>query len=154
MRLIAKTTLASIVGAAIFFAALPASAQQAKPEELLKLRQGLMQAMRSQWTPIAAFASGKADLPPNTAELATNLSMLAKIAPVGWAKGTESLPLAKTKPEAFGAKSSQFIDGWNALAAESAKLAESTKIGPDAVKAQAANVDKLCKGCHDELYRE
>ncbi|OAN50221.1 hypothetical protein A6A04_02115 [Paramagnetospirillum marisnigri] len=154
MNLFAKTALASFLAAAVAVAALPASAQQAKPEDLLKLRQGLMQAVKSQWVPIAAFSQGKADLPANAAEMAANLSLLAKLAPIGWAKGTESLPNSATKPEAFGAKAGQFADGWKALETEAAKLADAAKVGPDAVKAQAANVGKLCKGCHEELKKD
>ncbi|WP_161539745.1 cytochrome c [Paramagnetospirillum kuznetsovii] len=154
MRHFAKTVLASFVAVAIGAAALPAIAQQSKPEDLLKLRQGLMQAVKSQWVPIAAFAAGKADLPPNAADLAANLAMLVKVAPIGWAKGTESLPHSDTKAEAFGAKSGQFADGWKALAVETAKLADAAKVGPDALKAQAANVGKLCKGCHEELKKD
>ncbi|MDO8605373.1 MAG: cytochrome c [Phaeospirillum sp.] len=154
MRSLARTVIASTLAAVILAAALPAMAQQAKPEELLKMRQGLMQGLRSQWAPIAGFAAGKADLPADAVDRAANLAMLAKLAPIGWAKGTEALPEANTKPEAFGAKSTQFADGWKSLAVETAKLADAAKAGPDALKAQAGNVGKLCKGCHDELRKE
>ena len=155
MRFVAKTIVTCIMAAGVFAAALPATAQQAtKPEDLLKLRQGLMQAMKSQWVPIAGFAAGKAPLPADAAERAANMVLVAKLAPIGWAKGTEALPESNTKPEAFGAKSAQFADGWKSLAAEAAKLADAANAGPDALKAQAANVGKLCKGCHEELKKD
>jgi cytochrome c556 len=154
MRLIAKTVIASALCAAVLGSATPAMAQAAKPDELLKLRQGLMQAVKSQFGPIAAFAQGKGDLPPDAAERAANLAALGKLAPIGWAKGTESLPNANTKPEAFGAKSAQFMDGWKAMAAEATKLADAAKAGPDALKAQVPAVGKTCKSCHDDLRKE
>ena len=154
MRFVARTIVTSLMAAGIFAAALPATAQQAKPEDLLKLRQGLMQAVKSQWVPIAGFAAGKTELPADAADRAANLAALAKLAPLGWAKGTEALPESATKPEAFGAKSAQFADGWKALAVETAKLAEAAKTGPDALKVQAVSVGKLCKGCHEELKKD
>ncbi len=154
MHSVARAVVAFLLAAVVFAAVPPAVAQQAKPEDLLKLRQGLMQGLRSQWAPIAGFAAGKAELPADAAERAANLAMLAKLAPIGWGKGTEDLPEANTKPEAFGAKSAQFLESWKTLAAETAKLADAAKAGPDALKAQAGAVGKLCKGCHDEMRKE
>lgn len=155
MNFATKTILATVIGGlAMATVASSAVAQQAKPEELLRLRQGLMQAVKSQWVPIGAFAQGKADLPADAADRAANLVMLSKLAPIGWGKGTEALPEANTKPEAFGAKSAQFMDGWKALGAETAKLAEAAKAGPDALKAQAAATGKVCKACHDDFRKE
>jgi len=154
MRFSLKYMAVAAVAGAIVAASVPAVAQQSKPEDLLKLRQGLMQTLKAEWVPIAAFAAGKADLPADAAQRAENMAMVAKLAPIGWAKGTEALPNAETKPEAFGAKSAQFLDGWKALAAESTKLAAAAKAGPDALKAQAAATGKLCKGCHEEFKQD
>jgi len=154
MRFILKyAAVAAVVGVAVA-ASLPAVAQQSKPEDLLKLRQGLMQTLKSQWVPIAGFAAGKADLPADAAQRAENMVMVAKLAPIGWAKGTEALPNSETKPEAFGSKSAQFLEGWKALAAESTKLAAAAKAGPDALKAQAAATGKVCKACHEEFKQD
>ncbi|SEH46229.1 cytochrome c [Magnetospirillum fulvum] len=154
MRFILKyAAVAAIAGVAVA-ASLPAVAQQSKPEELLKLRQGLMQTLKSQWAPIAGFAAGKADLPADAAQRAENMVLVAKLAPIGWAKGTEALPNSETKPEAFGAKSAQFMEGWKALAAESTKLAAAAKAGPDALKAQAAATGKVCKACHEDFKQD
>lgn len=150
----AAVLVAALVAALVVLSA-PAGAQQAKPEELLKLRQGLMQAVKSQFGPIAAFAQGKGELPADAADRAANLAQLAKLAPIGWAKGTERLPDAATKPEAFAAKSAAFMDGWTAMAAQSAKLAEAARAGgADAIKAQAAAVGKTCKSCHDDFRKD
>jgi cytochrome c556 len=149
-----KAAMAAFLVGGVLLSAVPAQAQQAKPEELLKMRQGLMQALKSQWVPIAAFAQGKADLPADAADKAANVAAIAKLAPIGWAKGTEALPNSDTKPDAFGAKSAQFMDGWKSLAAEAAKLADAAKAGPDALKAQAAATGKQCKACHEEFRKE
>lgn len=131
-----------------------ASAQaQMKPEDQLKMRQGLMQAVKHQAGPLLGFAQGKAELPADAAARAENLAALAKIAPLAWGKGTESLAGANTKPDAF--TEPKFMEGWKAIAAEAAKLADLTKAGsPDAIKAQAGAVGKLCKGCHDDFRKE
>ncbi|MBC7953569.1 MAG: cytochrome c [Rhodospirillaceae bacterium] len=131
-----------------------ASAQaQMKPEDQLKMRQGLMQAVKHQAGPLLGFAQGKADLPADAAARAENLAALAKLAPLGWGKGTEALAGANTKPEAF--TDAKFMEGWKATAVEAAKLADIAKAGnPDAIKAQAGAVGKLCKGCHDDFKKE
>jgi cytochrome c556 len=154
MGLFIKTAAASVLAGAMLLASVPAGAQQAKPEELLKMRRGLMQALKMQWVPIGGFAQGKADLPADAAERAANVAAIAKLAPMAWAKGSEALPGAETKPEAFGAKSAQFMEGWKTLAAEAAKLADAAKAGPDALKTQAGATGKVCKACHDEFRKE
>lgn len=131
-----------------------ASAQaQMKPEEQLKMRQGLMQAVKHQAGPLLGFAQGKADLPADAAARADNLAALAKMAPLAWGKGSEALAGSSTKPEAF--TDAKFMEGWKAAAAEAAKLADIAKAGnPDAIKAQAGAVGKLCKGCHDDFKKD
>jgi cytochrome c556 len=146
-----KTIVAALLTAGLLAVAHPAAAQQAKPEDQLKLRQGMLQALKSQWLPVAMFAQGKTDLPADAAERAANFAALAKLMPIGWAKGTEALPKSDTKPEAFGAKAAVFQAKWTDFAAEAAKLAEAAKTGPDALKAQAGVVGKLCKGCHEDF---
>jgi len=154
MRFILKyAAIAAVAGVAVA-ASVPAMAQQAKPEDLLILRQGLMQTLKSQFGPIAAFASGKGELPADAAQRAENMVLVAKLAPIGWAKGTENLPKAETKPEAFGSKSAEFMEGWKTLAAESTKLAAAAKTGPDALKAQVGATGKVCKACHEEFKQD
>jgi len=154
MRFIVKSAaLAAVAGLGLALA-VPAIAQQSKPEDLLTLRQGLMQALKSQWVPIAAFAAGKADLPADAVVRAENVAAIAKLAPIGWAKGTESLPKAETKADAFGAKATKFHEDWKGFAAEADKLVIAAKAGPDALKTQAAATGKLCKACHEEFKEE
>ncbi|CCG41902.1 cytochrome c [Magnetospirillum molischianum] len=154
MRFILKCAAVAAVAGVAAAASLPAVAQQSKPEDLLILRQGLMQTLKSQWAPIAGFAAGKGELPADAAQRAENMVMVAKLAPIGWVKGTENLPKGETKPEAFGAKSAEFLEGWKTMAAESTKLAAAAKVGPDALKAQAAVTGKVCKACHEEFKQD
>lgn len=152
MRLCSKSLAAGLAAAALIASASGAVAQQ-KPEETLKMRQGLMQAVKLQAGPLLGFAQGKNDMPANAAERADNLAMLAKLAPMGWGKGSEALPEAKTKPEAF--TDAKFQDGWKAMAAEAAKLADAAKGGnADSIKAQAGALGKTCKGCHDDFKKD
>ncbi|MBY0431827.1 MAG: cytochrome c, partial [Rhodospirillales bacterium] len=91
---------------------------------------------------------------PNLAINAQNLAALARIAPMGFPKGSEaikgseSLPDIWTKPEAYKAA----MEKWQA---ESVKLAEvALKGDAEAVKAQIPNVSKACKGCHQDFRKE
>ena len=154
MRFIVKSVSLAVVAGLGLALAVPAVAQQMKPEEQLEMRQGLMLALKSQWMPIAAFAAGKADFPADAVAKAENVAAIAKLAPIGWAKGSEKLPKAETKAEAFGAKAAQFHEGWTSFAAEADKLVIAAKAGPDALKAQVPAVGKLCKGCHEEFKEE
>lgn len=148
----AKIMLTTGIAAAIVGVALSAQAQL-KPDETLKMRQGLMLAVKAQAGPLLGFAQGKADLPADAATRADNLAALAKLSPLGWPKGSESLEGGKTKAEAF--TDVKFQDGWKAFTAETAKLADIAKAGnADAIKAQAGAVGKTCKGCHDDFKKD
>ncbi|MBI5165164.1 MAG: cytochrome c [Magnetospirillum sp.] len=129
------------------------AAAQLKPEEFLTLRQGLMQAVRLQAGPLLGFAQGKNELPADAALRAERLSSLAKLAPMGWMKGTEALKGSETKPAAFTA--AKFLPGFDALAVEANRLAEIAKSGDAAaIKAQAGVVGGLCKDCHKEFKND
>lgn len=126
---------------------------QAKPEETLKMRQGLFQAIKTNFGPIGAVAKGEAPLSADTAARAENLAALAKIAPMGFPAGSENIAGGKTKPEAW--QKAEFKAGFEALQAESAKLAEVAKGGDvNALKAQVGAVGKTCKACHDSFRAE
>lgn len=147
-----KTTIAAIGFAAAAFVVTAAQAQL-KPEESLKMRQGLMQTVKFNFAPMGAFAQGKGDLPADAANRAANLSDLARIAPSAWGKGTEALDGAKTKPEAF--TSADFAKGWEVLGAAAGKLAVAAKGGDaDAIKAASGEVGKACKSCHDNFKKD
>jgi cytochrome c556 len=126
------------------------SAAEVKPEEQLKMRQGLMESVKFQFGPLGAFAQDKGPLPADAADRAANLVALAKIAPSAWIKGTEALKDAKTKPEAF--TSPKFLDGFKTLGTAAGALSAAVASGDAAaVKTAAGGVGKACKGCHDDF---
>jgi len=139
--------------AALLIAATPALAEGAKPEEVLKMRQGLWQAVKTNFGPIGAVAKGEAPMGPQTVEQAEALAALARIVPMGFTPGSEKIDGARTKPEAW--TDARFRGGLESFQAETAKLAAAVKAGQgDAVKAQAGAVGKLCKGCHDNFRND
>lgn len=150
MRLMNTALLAAVLGLSL--TAVPAVAQM-KPEDSLKMRQGLMQALKSQAGPILGFAQGKNDLPADAAVRAERAATIAGLAMIGWAKGSEGIEGAKTKDEAFqGAK---FADGWSATAKAANALAAAAKTGnADAIKAAGGELGKLCKACHEEFKKD
>ncbi len=145
-----KILAGAAVALAVGLTAVGASAQQQKPEDVLKMRQGLMQAVKVQFGAIGAFAQGKGDLPTDAAQRAENLVALARISPIAWSKGGENIKGSETKAAAF--TSADFTKGWENMAEEAAKLAEAAKGGnADAIKAAAAGLGKTCKGCHENF---
>lgn len=150
MRLLKPALLGAM--ALLAAASAPASAQM-KPEDSLKMRQGLMQALKSQAGPILGFAQGKNDLPADAAQRAERAAIVAGLAMIGWAKGTEAIEGAKTKDEAF--QGTKFADGWAAAAKAAQALAAAAKGGnADAIKAAGGDLGKACKGCHEEFKKD
>ncbi len=151
MRFISKALIAA-AGIATLALAVPASAQQ-KPDEALKMRQGLFQAVKMNFGPIGACAQGKGALPADAAAKAENVAALARILPMAFAKGTEALPGSDTKPEAF--TSADFAKGFGMMEEAATKLAAAAKAGDEAaIKAAVGDVGKTCKGCHDNFRKE
>ncbi len=149
MRLI---TLAAAIAAALAVATPALAADTAKPEEILKMRQGLFQAVKANFGPLVAIAKGEAQPGDKTVQQAENLAALARIVPMSFGPGSEALPNARTKPEAF--TNADFAKGAQMFQAETAKLAEAAKAGGDAIKAQVGAVGKTCKTCHDTFRNE
>lgn len=148
-----STMLAAAAFAVALGAAAPALANGAKPEEVLKMRQGLWQAVKANFGPLVAIAKGEAQPGAQTAQQAENLAALAKIVPMSFGPGSENIPNARTKPEAF--TSADFAKGAQMFQAETAKLADAAKAGSlDGIKAQAGAVGKTCKTCHDSFRNE
>lgn len=130
-----------------------AVAQEMKPEELIKARQGLMEAVRMQLGPIVAVVKGNAPLTPATAETAETIVGLAHALKSAYGPGTEALPGSNAKPEAFS--DPKFLGGYDKLAAAAAKLAADAKANNiDAVKADFGEVGGACKGCHDNFRKK
>jgi len=78
---------------------------------------------------------------------------LAKILPTTFGKGSEALAKSDTKPEAF--TKAEFLQGFDTLGVEAAKLEVAAKAGDvDGVKAGVGAVGKACKACHDTFRNE
>ena len=149
MHVVTKVLTAGAFAVAAAGFAAGALAQQ-KPEDTLKMRQGLMLAVKANFAPFGAFAAGKAPLPAEPEAKAENLAALARISPIAWAKGTENVPNSETKPAAF--TSADFAKGWGALGEAAGALAVAARSGDaEAIKVATGGVGKTCKGCHDDF---
>jgi cytochrome c556 len=149
MRLL-HAVAAGLVAGSVFAA--PVLAQQMKPEELLKARQGLMEAVRLQLGPIFGAAKGAAPLSA-AADSADNLVGLAHALKTAYAKGTEDLPGSNAKPEAFS--DPKFLAGYDKLAEAAAKVAADAKANnADALKADVGAIGDACKACHDDFRKK
>lgn len=129
-----------------------ALAQEMKPEELLKARQGMMEAVRMQLGPIFGAAKGGAPLPA-AADAADNVVGLAHALKTAYGKGTEDLPNSGAKPEAF--TDPKFLAGYDKLADAAAKVAADAKANNlDGLKADVGAIGAACKGCHDDFRKK
>jgi cytochrome c556 len=144
-------TAAALAGLAT---ALPAAAQFAKPEDAIKYRKAAFTVMATHFGRVAAMANGRipfdAKVAADNAELATTMS---KLPYAGFVDGTDKGD-TKAKAEIWAER-----DKFNAAAAkmqeEMAKLNTTAKGGSiDAIKAQAGEVGKACKACHDNYRKE
>jgi cytochrome c556 len=138
------------VTVAVAFVAISTSAQaQLKPEEMLKLRQGLMVAHKSQVGPMSAVAKGEAPLSEATAAQAATLATMSRLIPVGFAPEAQNVGPTKAKPEIWQNRD-EFKKRAEALASEAAKLADvAQKKDVAAFKVQFAATTAACKACHD-----
>jgi cytochrome c556 len=133
---------------------LPAAAQFAKPEDAIKYRKNALFVMATHFGRVAAMANGRipfdAKVAADNAELATTMSRLPF---AGFVDGTDKGD-TKAEPKIWTER-----DKFNAAAAkmqeEMAKLNVTAKGGNiDALKAQAGEVGKACKACHDNYRKE
>ncbi len=124
---------------------------QAKPEDLLKYRQGVMRAVAFQNGPLNAFAKGEAPWSPAMAQRAANLAALAVIAGDVFSPASRNIPNSDAKPEVWS-KPDDFKQALAAFQAETAKLADLARGGnAEAIKAQLLAVGKTCGACHDDF---
>jgi cytochrome c556 len=133
---------------------LPAAAQFAKPEDAIKYRKGAFTVMAAHFGRVAAMANGRipfdAKVAADNAEIATTMSRLPFAGFVdGTDKGdTKAEPKIWTEMDKFRAAASKMQE-------EMAKLNTTAKGGNiDALKAQAGEVGKACKACHDNYRKE
>ena len=146
MNRLLKVAAAAVLGVV---AVAGAAYAQAKPEDLLKYRQGVMRAVAFQNGPLNAFAKGEAPWSPAMAQKAVNMAALAVIAGDIFSPASQNIPNSDAKPEIWS-KADDFKKALTAFQTETAKLAELARGGnAEAIKAQIPAVGKTCGGCHD-----
>lgn len=143
--------LALLALAAAAFAALPASAQFAKPEDAVKYRQSALTVMGTHFSRIGAMASGRA---PYDAKVALeNAQVVADMARLPWAgfgPGTDKIS-AKAKPEIW-TEQVKFREHADKMVAESANLLAAAKTNNlDNLKKAFASTNASCRACHDNF---
>lgn len=140
--------LAPLLGAA------PAAAQslEIKPDEAVKMRQGLMTAIDWQFRNLGAVAKREEPIDEKTIKMARDLTGLVRVAPQGFGVPSATVPGSRAKP-AVWTNSGRFATLFQDLVTESERLmlaAQTLRVGE--VEKQFLVVERLCKDCHD-LYR-
>jgi len=154
MNLSMKTLLALCLLAP----AAPALAQGGAftPEDLIRMRQGLMLGQKTQVGLLADWAKHAAAPDERAATWAANLAALARVVPIGFGEASQDTKAVKTaaKPEIWK-NAAEFKRRVTALQEETAKLAEIArkKDGPAFAKQYAATT-ATCKACHDAFRNE
>lgn len=145
------THLALALGMAA--AALPASAQFAKPEDAVKYRQSALAVMGAHFARIGAMANGR--VPFDAKVAADNAELVATLSKLPWAAfgpGTDKVGNTKGKPEIW-TEQAKFKDASEKMMSETTKLAAAAKSGNlDAIKTAFGATAASCKACHD-AYR-
>ncbi len=142
--------------AAAVLAAGAAHAQEVKPEEAVKMRQGVMTAVKWQFAPIGAVVKGERPFDTDIAARAQNLALLSKIAAEGFQvpSGPDLVPSTRAKANVW-TEGNRFGEGMRQLATEAERLAIAAQSrDPERLKAQFMTVGKICKDCHDTFRSE
>lgn len=155
MQLPSKFRPRLCAAALALFAALPASAQFARPDQAIKYRQGVMTLQGAHFGRIAAMANGR--VPFDAAAVQANADLLltlSKLPFTAFGEGTDKGAPTRAKPEVwtnradFEAKAKSFQE-------EAVKLQAAAKTGNlDQIKAAADTVGRSCKSCHDTYQKE
>ncbi len=145
MKTFVSFALAAVVGAA----ALPASAQFAKPEDAVKYRQSALTVMGAHFGRIGAMVNGRIPFDGKVAqENAQVVSDVARLPWAGFGPGTDKIS-ARAKPEIW-TEQAKFKDHSDKMVAETAKLLTAAKTqNLDNLKAAFGSTAATCKACHD-----
>jgi cytochrome c556 len=147
-------SLSIAVGIALGITCASSAFSQARPDVLVKQRQGAMALQGKYFYPIRNMAQGK--IPYNAQVVARNIVYLDSLARMPWdgfTPATKELKSGAT-PAVFS-DTAKFKESADAYMAEMTKLAEMSRKGADeaSIKAQILAVDKSCNTCHD-TFRE
>lgn len=134
----------------------PALAQEIKPAEAAKMRQGVMTAVKWQFAPIGAVVKGERPFDTDVVGRAQNLAALFKVAGQGFAvpSGPDAVPGTKTKP-AVWQEQMAFTALMGKAVTESERLVIAAQSrDPNQLKAQFLAVSGVCKDCHEKFRAE
>ncbi len=145
MKTFVSFALAAVVGAA----ALPASAQFAKPEDAVKYRQSALTVMGAHFGRIGAMVNGRIPFDGKVAqENAQVVSDVARLPWAGFGPGTDKIS-ARAKPEIW-TEQAKFKDHSDKMVAETAKLLAAAKTqNLDNLMTAFGSTAATCKACHD-----
>jgi cytochrome c556 len=136
-------------------AALPASAQFAKPEDAIKYRQAAFTVMGAHFGRIGAMVQGR--VPYDAKVAADNAEIVAAMAKLPWAafgEGTDKGAPHRAKPEIWR-EGDKVKAGADKLVADTANLATVAKAGNlDQLRTAFGAVGQSCKACHDAYRAE
>jgi cytochrome c556 len=142
------------VAVAAFAAALPASAQFAKPEDAVKYRRAAFTLLGTHFGRVAAMANGRVPFDAKAAAANAEIATFAAALPyAGFVDGsdrgdTRALPKIWSERDKFNAAATRMQE-------EMAKLNVVAKSGNlDNLRAQTGETAKACKACHDDYRKE
>ncbi|MBT9492439.1 MAG: cytochrome c [Paucibacter sp.] len=150
-----KFLMIAVTFATSLCAALPASAQFAKPEDAVKYRKAAFTVMGNHFGRISAMAQGK--VPFDAAAATANAEIVAMMAALPFSafpEGTSGTEKGTPKAKVWTERA-KFDEGAKAMQAETIKLVAAAKSNNlDALKAAVGNTGKTCKSCHDSFRNE
>ena len=150
-----KFAISLVFAAAAAAAAIPASAQFAKPEDAVKYRQSALFVMSQHFGRIGAMANGR--VPYDAAAAVQNAEIVADMAKLPWAgfgPGTDKITPTRAKPEVW-TEQAKFKEHNEKLVVETAKLLAAAKTNNlDNLKVAFGSTANTCKGCHDTYRKE
>jgi cytochrome c556 len=149
-----KKAVSCVLATLALAAAVPASAQFAKPEDAVKYRKASFTVMAAHFGRIGAMANGRAPFDAKAA--ADNADIVVAMSKLPWAAFGEGTDKGETraKPEIWK-EQAKFKEGADKMQAEVVKLAAAAKTGNlDTMKAAFGAAAGTCKACHDAFRKE
>jgi cytochrome c556 len=150
-----RTILIAVTCLTGLCAALPASAQFAKPEDAIKYRKAAFTVMATHFGRISAMAQGK--VPFDAAAATANAEVVAAMSVLPFSafpEGTHGTEKGMPKANVWSERA-KFDEAAKNMQGEAVKLVVAAKSNNlDALKAAVGNTGKTCKACHDNFRNE
>lgn len=145
---------ATVAVAAGLVAALPASAQFAKPEDAVKYRKGAFTVMGTHFGRLGAMVNGKAPFDASAAASSAEIAaFMSKLPFAGFVEGSDKGE-TRAKPEIWK-EQDKFRAAAEKMQGEMAKLNAAAKSGNlDTLKAAFGPTAQSCKACHDNYRKD